>query len=139
MRNKEFDIKFLLLDKLNFIEEVSLKEAHCYEFDENDIITATRILTFIQNGSYTSSSLVKKLNISRQAIHKSIANLCEKGFLELQKDEKNKKNKIIHITDAGYEILECRIKVMEKVEKKIAEKLGEENYKQLKKLLSTEW
>ena len=139
MTNNEFDIKFLLLNKLNLIEELSLEEAQCYEFSENDIITATRILTFIQNGSYTSSSLAKKLNISRQAIHKNITNLCEKGFLQLQQDEENKKNKIIHITDEGAELLECRKKVMKKVEKRVAEKLGSENYKQLKKLLTISW
>jgi len=139
MEDKEFDIKFLLLDKINYIEELCLEQARCYDFDVNDIITATRILTFIQNGSHTSSSLAKKLNISRQAIHKSITNLCEKGFLQLQKDEDNKKNKIIHITAEGDTLLECRKKVMEKVEKKVEEKLGSENYKQLKKLLTTSW
>ena len=139
MKHDKFDIKFLLLDKLNVVEELSLREAGCYGFEINDIITATRILTLIQNGSFTSSSLAKKLNISRQAIHKSITNLCDKGFLELQTDETNKKNKIIHITNSGYELLECRTAVMEKVENKILEKIGKDNYKKLKEILTIDW
>lgn len=139
MNAMEYDIKYLLLDKLNIVEELSLKEASCYEFEQNDIITATRILTLIQHGTFTSSSLAKKLNISRQAIHKSITNLCDKGFLELQIDELNKKNKIIHITSSGYDLLACRKKVMQKVEEQIESKIGKENYLQLKNILQMEW
>ena len=139
MEHNKFDIKFLLLDKLNIVEELSLKEASCYGFEINDIITATRILTLIQNGTYTSASLAKKLNISRQAIHKSISNLCQKDFLELQIDKSNKKNKIIHITTSGYELLECRKEVMKKVEKQIESKIGKENYSLLKNILTKEW
>jgi len=139
MKNNKLDIKFLLLDKLNMVEDLSLKEASCYEFEQNDIITATRILTLIQNGSFTSSGLAIKLNISRQAIHKSITNLCDKGFLELQIDESNKKNKLIHITKEGDKLLECRTAVMINVEKQIEAKIGKDNYKQLKDLLTLDW
>ncbi len=139
MKNSDYDIKFLLLDKLNLIEELSFIEAQNQNFESNDIVTATRIVTMIQNGTFTSSELAKKLNISRQAIHKSITNLCEKGFLTLHNDETNKKNKNIHITDKGRQLLECRKGVMAGVENKVEEKLGKEDYAKLKELLKKDW
>jgi DNA-binding MarR family transcriptional regulator len=139
MNDSDYDIKFLLLDKLNIIEELSFIEAQNQDFESNDIVTATRIVTLIQNGTFTSSGLAKKLNISRQAIHKSITNLCEKGYLTLHNDETNKKNKNIHITDKGDQLLKCRRGIMANVEKKVEKKLGSEDYAKLKELLKKDW
>ncbi|RYA23363.1 hypothetical protein CRU96_08335 [Malaciobacter halophilus] len=139
MENNNLDIKFLLLEKLNLIEELSFIEAKRHEFETNDIVTATRIITLIQNGIVTPSLLGKKLNISRQAIHKSINNLCEKRYLCLDDETSNKKNKQINITKKGNELLACRKEVMSKVEKTIKRNIGESEFTKLKELLGKKW
>ncbi|WP_052502679.1 HTH domain-containing protein [Halarcobacter anaerophilus] len=139
MEEKYFDLKFLLLEKLNLIEELSFIEAKKEKFESNDIVTSTRILTLIQNGTFTSSELAKKLNISRQAIHKSINNLCSKGYLLLHNEETIKKNKHIYITEKGKELLICRNNVMKKVEKTVEEKIGKDDFLKLKELLKKDW
>jgi DNA-binding MarR family transcriptional regulator len=139
MENNNLDIKFLLLEKLNLIEELSFIEAKRHEFETNDIVTATRIITLIQNGIVTPSLLGKKLNISRQAIHKSINNLCEKGYLCFDDKTSNKKNKQINITKKGNELLVCRKEVMNKVENTIKKNIGQEEFTKLKELLSKKW
>lgn len=139
MKENYFDIKFLLLEKLNLIEELSFEEAKSEDYEINDIVTSTRILTLIQNGTFTSSELARKLNISRQAIHKSISNLCQKDYLSLHNDETSKKNKHIFVTKKGEELLKCRNNVMKKVEKKVENHLGKENFIKLKELLQKDW
>jgi len=139
MQNNNFDIKFLILDKLNLIEELTFQEAQDYEFETSDIVTATRILTLIQNGTFTSTQLAKKLNISRQAIHKSITNLCEKEYLHLENEKGNRKNKNITVTKKGEQLLSCRKEVLAKVEKRVEKNLGKEDYKKLKELLAKQW
>ena len=139
MEEQYLDLKFLLLEKLNIIEELSFNEAKDEEYEINDIVTSSRILTLIQNGTYTSSQLAKKLNISRQAIHKSITNLSQKGYLTLLNDEKNKKNKNIHVTKKGEELLICRNNVMKKVEKRVENCIGKDKFLKLKDLLKEDW
>ena len=132
------DIKFLLLNKLSIIEELSLEEAKKYGYDEIDIISSSKILTFVDNGVTTISSIANKIGISRQAVHKIVKNLLEKEFLTLSHQE-SKRDKMIVMTKKGEELLVCRKKVMSKVEAKIAEHISQESFCQLKKILNQEW
>lgn len=138
MECQDLDIKFLLLNKLSLVEELSLEEAKTYGYDDMDIISSSKILTFVDNGVVTISSIAQKIGISRQAVHKIVKNLNEKGFLNLSHQE-SKRDKQIVMTAKGEELLKCRQDVMSKVEKKIAAKLGYENFCRLKKLLVQQW
>lgn len=132
------DIKFLLLNKLSVIEELSLQEAKVYGYDDSDIISSSKILTFVDNGVVTISSIAKKIGISRQAVHKVVKNLALKDFLVLE-HQNNKRDKQIQMTQKGQELLQCRHAVMTKVEAQIAQKIGEKNLCELKKLLNSDW
>jgi len=132
------DIKFLLLNKLSAVEELSLQEAKAYGYDDTDIISSSKILTFVDNGVVTISSIAKKIGISRQAVHKVVQNLAAKDFLVLE-HQNNKRDKQICMTSKGKELLKCRQEVMGKVEEEIAQKIGKEDLCELKKLLMCEW
>jgi DNA-binding MarR family transcriptional regulator len=132
------DIKFLLLDKLAWVEEFSRQEAKAYGYEDHDILSSSGILTFVDHGVVTISSIAKKLGISRQAVHKSVQILAKKGFLFLCEGQ-DKREKVICMTPQGEALLACRKGVMEKVEKAIAQTLGGEAFAQLKKLLGTAW
>lgn len=132
------DIKFLLLDKLAWVEEVSRQEAKAYGYEDNDILSSSGILTFVDHGVVTISSIAKKLGISRQAVHKNVQALAKKGFLCLCEGQ-DKREKMICMTPQGEALLACRKNVMVKVEKAIAQTLGEEALAQLKTLLGKHW
>ncbi|MGM0533766.1 MAG: MarR family winged helix-turn-helix transcriptional regulator [Campylobacterota bacterium] len=133
------DLKFLLLQKLHIIEELSQQEAKNYGYEDNDILSSSRILALIDNGIITVSAIAKKLGVSRQAIHKSVRKLCDKGFIKFCDQSENRKNKNIIMTKSGHELLACRKDVMATVEKKIESKLGKREYKKLKTLLESDW
>ncbi|MFF2448488.1 MarR family winged helix-turn-helix transcriptional regulator [Neobacillus sp. NPDC058068] len=85
------------------------------------------------------SYVTKNVEISRQAIHKFIKNLSEKGLVEIKNVENNKKEKCIQLTALGEE---CYIKneaLKGQLENKIAEKIGAEQVNILKELLKLDW
>jgi DNA-binding MarR family transcriptional regulator len=133
-----FDIKFLLLEKLSFIEDLSRSFAKSYGYEDNDILSSSAILTYVDHGVTTISAIAKKLGISRQAVHKSVQALAKKGYLFLQEGE-DKRERVICMTDDGQGLLKCRQEVMAKVEGIIEENIGKNELKELKKLLSLKW
>jgi hypothetical protein len=59
------DVKFLLLEKLAYIEEVSRDIAKSYGYEDSDILSSSGILTYVYNGVTTVSKIAKNLGISR--------------------------------------------------------------------------
>ena len=133
-----YDIKFLLLEKLSYIEEVSRNYAKTYGYEDNDILSSSGILTYVDNGVVTVSAIAKKLAISRQAVHKSVQTLAQKGYLTLREGE-DKRERMICMTSEGEGLLKCRQEVMAKVENTIKERIGKKELKDLKELLLLEW
>lgn len=133
-----YDIKFLLLEKLSFIEETSRAYAKSYGYEDNDILSSSAILTYVDHGVVTISAIAKKLGVSRQAVHKSVQTLAKKGYLTLKEGE-DKREKMIEMTMEGEGLLQCRQEVMAKVEKAIEQTIGEGELKELKSILSLEW
>lgn len=138
MQSSNHDIKFLLLEKLDYIEEVSRKKAKVYGYQDNDILSSSGILTLVDNGVVTISKIAKKLGISRQAVHKSVKTLYEKGFLTLEEGE-DRRERMICMTVQGEGLLHCRKEVMAKVESEIKSHLGEADFEKLKAFLERAW
>jgi DNA-binding MarR family transcriptional regulator len=132
------DVKFLLLEKLAYIEEVSRDIAKSYGYEDSDILSSSGILTYVYNGVTTISKIAKNLGISRQAVHKSVKALSNKGFLTLTEGE-DKRERMICMTNEGKGLLRCRQDVMKKVEEDLLNSIGKENFLNLKKLLSISW
>jgi DNA-binding MarR family transcriptional regulator len=133
-----YDIKFLLLEKLSFIEDASRSYAKTYGYEDNDILSSSGILTYVDHGVVTVSAIAKKLGISRQAVHKSVQVLAKKGYLTLCEGE-DKRERMICMTIEGEGLLKCRQEVMAKVEGVISQTIGKKELKDLKSLLSLEW
>jgi DNA-binding MarR family transcriptional regulator len=97
------------------------------------------IMARIYKKKPTISYITKNVEISRQAIHKFINKLAEKGLVEIDNVENNKKEKCIQLTAFGEECYEKNEALKAKLENKIAEKIGTENVKILKDLLKLDW
>jgi len=85
------------------------------------------------------SYVTKNVEISRQAIHKFFQKLSEKGLVEIQNVENNKKEKCIQLTALGEECYEKNAALKAQLENKIAEKIGMEQVTILKDILKLEW
>lgn len=137
---KQFtDLKYLLLKKFSYIEELSIKEAQKVGCDGSNLTMMTRILTIIVNDEHSISSIAKLVGISRQATHKNICELVDKGFAYLKDDENNKRVKIVKITEEGKELLELRRGVLGRIQKEVEENIGKENYDKLIQILQKQW
>jgi DNA-binding MarR family transcriptional regulator len=85
------------------------------------------------------SYITKNVEISRQAIHKFINKLSEKGLVQVENVENNKKEKCIQLTALGEECYEKNEALKAQLENKIAEKIGTEQVSILKGILKLDW
>lgn len=85
------------------------------------------------------SYITKNVEISRQAIHKFINKLSEKGLVQVDNVENNKKEKCIQLTALGEECYEKNEALKAQLENKIAEKIGPEQVSVLKEILKLDW
>jgi DNA-binding MarR family transcriptional regulator len=83
--------------------------------------------------------VTKNVDISRQALHKFIKKLTEKGLVETKNVENNKKEKSIHLTALGEECYEKNEVLKTQLENEIAEKIGIEKVNILKDILKVDW
>jgi DNA-binding MarR family transcriptional regulator len=97
------------------------------------------IMARIYKKQPTISYVTKNVEISRQAIHKFILKLSEKGLIEIKNVENNKKEKCIQLTPLGEECYEKNAALKAQLENKIAEKIGTEQVTILKDLLKLDW
>ncbi|WHX40806.1 MarR family winged helix-turn-helix transcriptional regulator [Mesobacillus sp. AQ2] len=97
------------------------------------------IMARIYKKQPTISYINKNVEISRQAIHKFIKNLAEKGLVEVNNLENNKKEKWIRLTTLGEECYEKNEMLKAGLEKKITEKIGSEQVRLLKEILKMDW
>ena len=98
------------------------------------------ILTRIyQEGQTTISFVTKQVDISRQATHKFIKRLTEKGLVVVDKMENNKKEKSITLTEMGKECYEKNEALKVELETEIKSEIGAENVERLKEIMKLDW
>lgn len=135
---KNFDFFDLLSERHHQIRSIIEK---CWN-DNSDIYISNSewfILSRLYQKQPTISYVSKQVNISRQATHKFIKNLEAKGLLKIKNLENNKKDKCVQLTDLGEKCYKEYIELKEKLEKKIIEKIGDEQFRLLNEIMASEW
>lgn len=97
--------------------------------------TETYILYLVENKGISMAEIARIIGISRQGVHKSVKNLVERGYLEIQSMDNNQKEKIVKLTKKGKEAFNNMEKIKEEVEEEIKENIGEEKIELLKNIL----
>lgn len=97
------------------------------------------MLRIYQEKETTVSFISKSVDITRQATHKFIKQLQEKGLVEVGEQENNRKEKRIQLTTFGKECYEKNAQLQANLEKEIAEHIGQERLEQLKDILKMNW
>ena len=88
-------------------------------------------------GKISLAEVARQANVSRQAMHKCAKKLEEKGYLKFIASESNQT--YTSLTEKGSLYCKKSNDLKEKIEQEIAENLGEENIKLIKKLFEREW
>ncbi|MGM8215347.1 MarR family winged helix-turn-helix transcriptional regulator [Bacillaceae bacterium W0354] len=92
-----------------------------------------------QMGDPTISSVARQVDISRQATHKFIKGLKDKGIIEVKNVENNKKKKYVRLTELGIKYFEENMALKVELESKIADKIGKNQINQLLEILKQDW
>lgn len=90
---------------------------------------------FEHNGDYLQTDICRRWYYSLQTIHTTIKNMEKKGLISLLCQPGNKKNKYIHLTEAGKKVVAEIVKPLTKAEKNAFSALTEEEQNLLLPLL----
>lgn len=97
------------------------------------------LMARIGNGEPTIAEVSRQVDITRQATHKLIRKMSDKGLVEVSDDERNKKVKRVRLTMFGHECYEHNEKLKAELEKRIAEAIGADRVAALKEILAMDW
>ena len=99
----------------------------------------SRLLAHMGGRPMSMAELARRLAISRQAVHKTVSELARRGILELREDPERGNSKLVLYTDTGRELNRAGARMIEQVEQRIADVVGEQALAELKRLLAEDW
>ena len=97
------------------------------------------LMARISGGEPTIAEVSRRVDITRQATHKLIRKMSEKGLVEVSDDERNKKVKRVRLTKLGHECYEHNEQLKAELEARIAEAIGAGRVAALKEILAMDW
>ena len=136
--NYNLDLLDLLNERHEFLRRV-IEERWSEISDRSFSSTEWYIMSRIYKKQTTISYVTKHVDITRQATHKIIKKLESKGIVEVTNLDNNKRDKGIQLTNLGELCYENNLKMKEEIEKNIAEVIGNDQIKTLKKILQLDW
>lgn len=112
--NPTYNIFFLLLQTSDLINRNI--EERLYEEDDNITLAQLRLLLVLKrhNRPLTSAELSRCSFRKSQTITHTLNQLAKSGYVELTRDQKDKRLMLIHITDKGEQLLKKHLKWMSK-------------------------
>ena len=132
------NLRVLLYRRFKWVENYLLSQAKSAEYDYLTL-SQIRVFAFMRGRDLTISDLAKLMNISRQAVQKTISTLVDHGLMGLTESPDNRSAKLIKITDKGRKMQLWSKQVIDNAEKRLAAKIGRERLELLKEILGEDW
>jgi DNA-binding MarR family transcriptional regulator len=132
------NINRLLHDKAEWIADLlrrSASEAARSEFSGAE----GKIFGALRGRELTVSEIARLRGISRQAVHRTVSGLVERGYLELKLAEGSQRDKVVVITPAGQKLRSTVGEQLEAIEGEIAQTIGRERLEMLREILLEDW
>ncbi len=104
-------------------------------------ITRAQSLVFVNIGEGLTrpSEIASKVGVTRQAIHQTINELVDGGFVVLEPDLKDRRAKVVRYTERGEQIGMEAMKGLRRVEEALAERVGADAVNAMRAILATDW
>lgn len=99
----------------------------------------SRLLAHMGGKPTSLSELARRLAISRQAVHKTAGELVRRGILEIRDDPERRNAKHVVYTERGRQVNRAGAQIIERLEERIASRIGAERLAELKGLLAADW
>jgi DNA-binding MarR family transcriptional regulator len=99
----------------------------------------SRLLAHMAGKPASMAELARRLAISRQAVHKTVAELARRGILEIREDPERRNARLVVYTERGRQVNRAGAQIIERIEERIAQRVGRERLAELKSLLEAGW
>ncbi|MBU4317632.1 MAG: winged helix DNA-binding protein [Proteobacteria bacterium] len=132
------DLQALLYYRFNLFERRLLKKIKQTEYHFLTI-PQLRIFGLMRGNVITISSLAKWLDISRQAVQKTVSSLVKHGMLKLVESPSNRSAKEIEMTEKGKKLWSEIKGIRLKMESDLSNKIGPERLALLQEILRENW
>lgn len=101
--------------------------------------TESYMIAIIQRERTTVAQIAKKTGISRQGAHKCAKGLMERGYIEIENQQKNSRDKFLMITEKGKYFLRETLHIKQSIEEEIINSIGRDKFNILKDIFSNSW
>lgn len=132
------NLKQLLLKKSDWFADqimVQISRSHYPHISP----AQSRLLATMGGKAIGMSELARRLAISRQAVHRTVAELCRLDILQVHEDPDRGNAKLVDYTEKGRAVNRAGAAMIDATEQKIAEQIGADNLATLKELLGQDW
>ena len=104
-------------------------------------ITRAQSLVFvnISEGVTRPSEIASRVGVTRQAIHQTINEMVELGYLSLQPDPTDRRAKVVVYTEQGKEVGGATVSALREIESSLSNRIGNQRVVALREALAQEW
>ena len=99
----------------------------------------SQVYVNIGEGVTRPSEIASRVGVTRQAIHQTINELVELGFLTLEPDTRDRRAKVVVYTETGARIGRDAVDALNQIERALSSRIGEERVNSLRDALTQEW
>ena len=99
----------------------------------------SRLLAHMGGKPMSMAEIARRLAISRQAVHKTVTELLRRGILEVRDDPERGNSKLVVYTEKGRQVNRGGAQIIERIEERIARRIGSDGLATVKRLLSQAW
>ena len=101
--------------------------------------SSSMIFSYLDPQGSRPSDLARHIGISRQAVHKTLAEMAEIGLVELVPDPDDHRAKIVMLTSRGREWVDLARRVLSDLEHELEARIGSELMAGLQGALAVDW
>lgn len=104
-------------------------------------VTEPHLILFgnLDCGATHAAQIALRMQVSRQAISKTLRELQALEFLRLQDDPQRRNQKIVMMTDLGMQFATDARSALNEIERALAERYGQDTMKKLREALEIGW
>lgn len=131
-------LRQLLLQRSDWFEDRVLKAAPRYGYH---FVTPAmhRLFAHMPAKPVSISELARRLAVSRQAVHQTVAEACRRGIVELIDDPLDGRARKVRFTAKGMKMVRSASQVVRAIETELERRLGPKDLAVLRRILAKAW
>ena len=132
------NLRQLLLKRSAWFEERIVEAADRYGYG---FVTPAmnRLFAHMPRQPVSISALARRLAVSRQAVHQTVAEACRRGILELVAHESDARLRKVRFTKKGRAMKQSATLAVSEIEAELERRLGAEDFATLRRILERPW